>query len=240
MAMNENVPGDTMMADRRARPSRIRLHPLHEAAMRIADIGLNRSKAKTRDLVGMLLTHGARAWRSTQPRAGIHLHVAAPGRSRPPPNSPALGSNLEYCMRLSARSPAFQRFKLDHAGRSWTAPHPPAGTFSPQAGRRELAAPHRFSLLPIKMLRHAHISCAPVRRILLMKGVPRGPNRLNPARSGLPLIRLPPPSPRRRGEGICRARSLPRAGGECGVRLAPLVPSPRLRGEGAGRRMRGA
>lgn len=83
MAMNENVPGDTMMADRRARPSRIRLHPLHEAAMRIADIGLNRSKAKTRDLVGMLLTHGARAWRSTQPRAGIHLHVAAPGRSRP-------------------------------------------------------------------------------------------------------------------------------------------------------------
>ncbi|RVI50815.1 hypothetical protein CN195_16020, partial [Sinorhizobium meliloti] len=35
------------------------------------------------------------------------------------------------------------------------------------------------------------------------------------------------------------ARSLPRAGGECGVQLAPLVPSPRLRGEGAGRRMRG-
>jgi phosphoglycerate kinase len=92
---------------------------------------------------------------------------------------------------------------------------------------------------PSKTLRHAHISCAPVRRILLMKGIPREPNRLNPARSGLPLNRLPPPSPRRRGEGICRARSLPRADGECGVQSAPLVPSPRLRGEGAGRRMRG-
>ncbi|RVL02733.1 hypothetical protein CN151_16825 [Sinorhizobium meliloti] len=31
----------------------------------------------------------------------------------------------------------------------------------------------------------------------------------------------------------------PSGGGECGVQLAPLVPSPRLRGEGAGRRMRG-
>jgi uncharacterized protein YbaR (Trm112 family) len=53
---------------------------------------------------------------------------------------------------------------------------------------------------------------APVRRILLMKGIPREPNRLNPARSGLPLNRLPPPSPRRRGEGICRAPLAPSGG----------------------------
>ena len=83
MAVNENVPGIVVMPGRKARSSRIRLHPLHEAAMRIADIGLNRSKATTRDLVGMLLTHGARAWRSTQPRAEIHLHVTAPGNSYP-------------------------------------------------------------------------------------------------------------------------------------------------------------
>lgn len=83
MAMNENVPGVTPLPGRRSKPSRINLHPLHEAAMRIADLGLNRSKAKTRDLVGMLLTHGARAWRSTQPRAGIHLHVTGPGRRHP-------------------------------------------------------------------------------------------------------------------------------------------------------------
>ncbi len=52
------------------------LHPIHEAAMRIADLGLNRSKAKTRDLVSLLLSHGARAWRSNQPETKIHLHVA--------------------------------------------------------------------------------------------------------------------------------------------------------------------
>lgn len=83
MAMNENVPGTSMAAGKTPKPSRTRLHPLHEAAMRIADIGLNRSKAKTRDLVSLLLTHGARAWRSTQPRAVIHLHVTTPGRGRP-------------------------------------------------------------------------------------------------------------------------------------------------------------
>ncbi|WP_331374110.1 hypothetical protein [Sinorhizobium chiapasense] len=83
MAVNENVPGVTTMPGKKMKSSRIGLHPLHEAAMRIADIGLNRSKAKTRDLVSMLLTHGARAWRSTQPRAGIHLHVTAPGRRYP-------------------------------------------------------------------------------------------------------------------------------------------------------------
>lgn len=59
------------------------LHPLHEAAMRIADLGLGRSRSKTKDLVGMLLTHGARAWRSGQPPAGIHLHVTSAGRRFP-------------------------------------------------------------------------------------------------------------------------------------------------------------
>lgn len=83
MAVNENIPGIAEMPGKRGKPSRIGLHPLHEAAMRIADAGLNRSKGKTRDLVAMLLTHGARAWRSTQPRAGIHLHVTAAGHRHP-------------------------------------------------------------------------------------------------------------------------------------------------------------
>jgi len=51
--------------------------------MRIADIGLGRSRNKTKDLVGMLLAHGARAWRSGQPTAGIHLHVGASERRYP-------------------------------------------------------------------------------------------------------------------------------------------------------------
>ena len=59
------------------------LHPLHEAAMRIADLGLGRSRGRTKDLVGMLLAHGARAWRSGQPAAGIHLHVGISERRYP-------------------------------------------------------------------------------------------------------------------------------------------------------------
>ncbi len=73
----------------------------------------------------------------------------------------------------------------------------------------------------------AHTSCGLVRRILLMNGS-RDPSGTQPPQppsvvileicrlqtwwvrgKGLPLNRLPPPSPRRRGEGICRARSLP-------------------------------
>ena len=53
------------------------LHPLHEAAYRLADIGLREKKAKTKDLIGLLLSHGARAWRYSQPEANIHLHVSA-------------------------------------------------------------------------------------------------------------------------------------------------------------------
>lgn len=55
------------------------LHPLHEAAMKIAELGFARPRDKTRDLVGLLLTHAARAWRYSQPAAQIHLHVS--GRS---------------------------------------------------------------------------------------------------------------------------------------------------------------
>ncbi len=55
---------------------RYRLHPLHEAAMRIADLG--RGRSRTRDLVALLLCHGARAWRSSQPATNVRLRVAGP------------------------------------------------------------------------------------------------------------------------------------------------------------------
>ena len=82
MAMNENVTGphpDTSVR----RGIRSGLHPLHEAALRIADIGRNRSRTRTKDLVGMLLAHGARAWRTGQPPAGLHLHIGRSGRCHP-------------------------------------------------------------------------------------------------------------------------------------------------------------
>ncbi len=76
MAVNENMPGQGNRPPVR-RGSRLRgnLHPLHEAAIRIADIGLARPSSKTKDLVGLLLVHGARAWRSTHDPVAIHLYV---------------------------------------------------------------------------------------------------------------------------------------------------------------------
>ncbi|WJR69567.1 hypothetical protein QTA58_20440 [Neorhizobium sp. CSC1952] len=59
----------------KSRAKGVALNPLHEAAMRLAGLGLSRSKEKTRDLVAMLLSHGARAWRHSQPEAHIHLHI---------------------------------------------------------------------------------------------------------------------------------------------------------------------
>ena len=59
------------------------LHPLHEAALKLAGLGLSRSQTKTRDLVAMLLGHGARAWRSGQPAVSLHLHVVCPKGNHP-------------------------------------------------------------------------------------------------------------------------------------------------------------
>lgn len=73
--MNENSVEFALMSSPRGRARGVALNPLHEAAMRLAGMGLSRSKEKTRDLVAMLLSHGARAWRHSQPEAHIHLHV---------------------------------------------------------------------------------------------------------------------------------------------------------------------
>ena len=59
------------------------LLPLHEAAIKLAGIGLDRSQHKTRDLVAMLLGHGARAWRAGQPSVTLHLHVKTPAGRHP-------------------------------------------------------------------------------------------------------------------------------------------------------------
>lgn len=84
MAINENSPEYLPENDAKAKPRAYALHPLHEAAMRLADIGLNRSRSrKTKDLIGVLLCHGARAWRYSQPEASIHLHITSPSGQAP-------------------------------------------------------------------------------------------------------------------------------------------------------------
>lgn len=77
MAINESgfEPGNSgYKPERHGRPG---LSPLHEAAVRLADLGLARPRAKTKDLMALLLCHGARAWRYSQPRTSIHLHVTS-------------------------------------------------------------------------------------------------------------------------------------------------------------------
>ncbi|OLP60548.1 hypothetical protein BJF93_22330 [Xaviernesmea oryzae] len=80
MAVNENG-SDTQPDFKRKRAPRSALLPIHEAAMRIAEIGAL-PRSKTRDLVSLLLTHGARAWRSTQPEVQVHLHVRTPAKRK--------------------------------------------------------------------------------------------------------------------------------------------------------------
>jgi len=62
MAVNENFPGFSLDGAGKMKPKSFALHPLHEAAMRLADLGLSRSRSrnKTKDLIGILLCHGAR------------------------------------------------------------------------------------------------------------------------------------------------------------------------------------
>ena len=82
MTIPENLRGNDGLANAPSgeRPARrrYRLHPLHEAAMRIAEIGLGRSRSRTRDLVALLMCHGARAWRASQPRTELRLQVEGP------------------------------------------------------------------------------------------------------------------------------------------------------------------
>jgi hypothetical protein len=75
MGMNENSAEFVFKPASKTRARGVALNPLHEAAMRLAGVGFSRSKEKTRDLVAMLLSHGARAWRHSQPEANIHLHI---------------------------------------------------------------------------------------------------------------------------------------------------------------------
>ena len=67
---------DPRRQERRA--ADIGMQTLHQASVRLADIRRGGPRFKTKDLVGLLLSHGARTWRNTQPFATIRLSVLAP------------------------------------------------------------------------------------------------------------------------------------------------------------------
>ena len=60
------------------RSPEVGMQSLHQAAVRLADIRRGGPRFKTKDLVGLLLSHGARTWRNTMPVATIRLRVIAP------------------------------------------------------------------------------------------------------------------------------------------------------------------
>ena len=51
---------------------------LHQAAMGLSDRGKIRPRLKAKDLVGLLLCHGARLSRASLPRGVVRLRVVAP------------------------------------------------------------------------------------------------------------------------------------------------------------------
>jgi hypothetical protein len=51
---------------------------LRQAATRLADFRSPGNRFKTRDLVALLLSHGARSWRASQPAARVRVRVFAP------------------------------------------------------------------------------------------------------------------------------------------------------------------
>ena len=60
------------------RTADIGVQALHQAAVRLADIRRGSPRFKTKDLVGLLLSHGARTWRASLPVATVRLRVFAP------------------------------------------------------------------------------------------------------------------------------------------------------------------
>lgn len=56
----------------------IGMHPLHQSTVGLSNVRRTGSRFKTKDLVGLLLAHGARSWRATLPVASLRLAVITP------------------------------------------------------------------------------------------------------------------------------------------------------------------
>ena len=77
MTGKQDISGFVDPALEQDRP-RANPHPLRQAAMRLADVRSSRSRLKTKDLIGLLVSHGARAWRSSLPAVKVRVRVLTP------------------------------------------------------------------------------------------------------------------------------------------------------------------
>ena len=78
MNIDPESVGQMNTTSRRTGDTVIGMHPLHQASRRISEFREGRSLLKAKDLVGLLLCHGARAWRASQPPATPRLVVYSP------------------------------------------------------------------------------------------------------------------------------------------------------------------
>jgi hypothetical protein len=78
LAGERDVLGFINTRRREKRIHDLSVNALHQAALRLADFRKGGPLFKTRDLVSLLLSHGARSWRASQPLVSIRLKVFDP------------------------------------------------------------------------------------------------------------------------------------------------------------------
>jgi hypothetical protein len=78
MSVEQEIIGFSSTGEKASNVSAIGLHPLQQAASRLGDYRDGKARVRAKDLVGLLLCHGARAWRAAQPEGMIYLKVNTP------------------------------------------------------------------------------------------------------------------------------------------------------------------
>lgn len=78
MSSHQNVLGLVEPSRKEKSAAEAGVQALHQAAKRLADLRRNGPRFKTKDLVGLLLSHGARSWRATLPVVQVRVRVMTP------------------------------------------------------------------------------------------------------------------------------------------------------------------
>lgn len=79
MSGEQNVARLVDTGGKRRGSSHVGMQALHQAAVSLSDLRNGRTAFKTKDLIGLLLGHGARARRTSLPRVSVRVRAVAPG-----------------------------------------------------------------------------------------------------------------------------------------------------------------
>ena len=78
MSVDKNILGLVNLGREKGGSAIVRVDSLHKPPVSLADLIRPRSRGKTKNLIGILLGHGARARRASLPRVGIRMSVFTP------------------------------------------------------------------------------------------------------------------------------------------------------------------